>query len=145
VLPFATLRRLAAALFIAGTLVLPGAAVAHGVAHEREHLVRHHDSVDVHADEHEHDHRGAHGDPRDEHGGSRGAPSLAEPDHRHVAIDQGFRSRLEELHLALPYAPEVPVAATKTPARRRPVSVALLAHGDPYGGLPPRTRAPPLG
>ena len=128
-------------------LALPGASFAHGVAHDREHSaevthVRH----EVHYEAHEAGETGhSHAAPGAAHFAEVSAPNH-DLHHGHPSVDQGVRPRLDSLTLTAPAAAVgLPAIVEGSVACPSLVPRALLARGDPHGGIPPRPRAPPLG
>lgn len=104
----------------------PGDALAHGMAHHREHR-----------DEAEHDASTPVGE----------SPSLSSPEHGHDHVhgnvdDASVRNRVDSQAIA----PEVelPESAMRDVTAESPPARAPLARGDPATGPPPRLRAPPI-
>lgn len=128
-------RLVAALLAVVPGLAGPGAALAHGVAHVREHRAADHHERDDHHAPHlldrlmaiAHGHAqddGAHGHPRlDAQAISRLAPGLLPP----------------ALPTLVPPAPVI-VATVAAPPAASPLRLA-----DPPTGPPPPSRAPPHG
>jgi hypothetical protein len=154
--PSVSFRVVALLAALIASLVSPGLAVAHGLAHDHlahEHGARHAD----HARDEDHglapvaDHDD-HDD--DHHGPERAAdrPAYSAPghthDHGHVVIDLARTGRdvgrvdVVPPHAPLPSAP----AAWEVPRAHAPALVdhALLARPDPGSGPRPTLRAPPV-
>lgn len=142
-----------------GSLSAPGAALAHGAAHHREHqdAVASHAHAHVAHREHLHD-QAAHRPPADAVEVRSAvavetlpAPRTMAPNHEpegphgHLTLDLPVRPRVE-LAAILPLVAvatllALPVVDVDTGT---PVPQAALARPGPDAAAPPRTRAPPL-
>ena len=145
-----------------------GAALAHGVAHVREHrAAEQHETDDhhaphlfdrpaalVHGHEHEEQHEDADASVVDDHGASSAArpvidgPVVGAPreeSHGHARLDAQAASRLA-LGALLPALPTlVPAAPAIVATMPPPPAASPLRLAEPPTGPPPPSRAPPLG
>lgn len=131
-----------AALLLAllGSLAGPGAALAHGTAHEREHHHAQHDAA-AHHEHHVVDGHQHAPVPPAEAAAVSGQDSGH--DHGHATLDAPVRPRAE-LADSLPFLAPCAIGFHTTHAvGRPPVPHAALARPQPDAVPPPRTRAPP--
>lgn len=163
-----SVRLVAVLLTVLMSLTGPGAALAHGVAHVREHRAADHQEADdhhephlfdrlaalVHGHEHEEQHEDADASFVDAHAVSSAARhaidgpivgAARDESHDHPRLDAQAASRLA-LGALLPALPTlVPAAPAIVATMPPPPAASPLRLAEPSTGPPPPSRAPPLG